>query len=37
MLIAHDAAFLPTGIHTRYADEVCEVRRMLTSLIQSIG
>jgi hypothetical protein len=37
MLIAHDANFLPSDLHARYADDVCEVRRMLTSLIQTVG
>lgn len=37
MLVAHDVSFVPTDLHARYADGVCEVRRMLTSLIHSIG
>jgi len=37
MLIAHDATLVPPHLHTRYADDVCEVRRMLTSFIQTIG
>ena len=37
MLIAHDADVLPRDIHARYADDVCEVRRMVTSLIQTLG
>ena len=37
ILIAHDATFLPADIHGRYAENVAEVRRMLTSLIQTVG
>jgi four helix bundle protein len=37
ILIAHEAAFIPQDVHARCADDVSEVRRMLASLIQSIG
>jgi four helix bundle protein len=37
MLIALDASLLPKEVHSLYAQDVSEVRRMLTSLIQTIG
>ncbi len=37
MLLACDVKFLPEDLHARYADQVSEVRKMLNSLIDTIG
>jgi four helix bundle protein len=37
ILLARDVKFLPPDAHTRCADNVAEVRRMLTSFIQLVG
>lgn len=36
LLLAHDLAFLSHSDHTRFADRVTEVKRMLTSLTQKL-
>jgi four helix bundle protein len=36
LLLAHDLAFLNNGDYERFASEVVEVKRMLTSLIQKL-
>jgi hypothetical protein len=36
LLLAHDLAFLNNGDYERFAGEVVEVKRMLTSLIQKL-
>jgi four helix bundle protein len=37
LLLAHDLEFIPVPLHTRLADHVAEVRRMLTSFIRTVG
>jgi len=37
LLLAKDVGFLPALDHSRVADQLAEVRRMLTALVQTIG
>lgn len=37
ILLANDVSFLPRDVHARCADNVAEVRRMLSSLIDVVG
>lgn len=36
ILLAHDVSILPADIHSRFAESVSEVRKMLTSFIQVV-
>jgi four helix bundle protein len=37
ILLARDVTLLPAPVHERFSDDVSEVRRMVTSLIQKVG